>query len=83
MATTAVLVEVWIVVVAVLEGPAAGAHIGPHLGPVALHVQHLQGLQPLQRVLEPAASGLSGRPASISAWAARAVSHTGDTQGWQ
>ena len=75
------VVEIGIMRVAVLERPAAGTHVGPPLAPVAFHVQHLQRLQPAQ----PAQRGgvMLALRTSSSAWAASAVSQTGETQGWQ
>ena len=36
------IVQIGVMVVAILEGPAAGAHIGLLVGPVAFDIQHLQ-----------------------------------------
>ena len=76
------VVEIGIMRVGVLEGPAARPDVGTPSGPVALHVEDLERLQPVERRAAPA---LRPRrpPASISAWAASAVSQTGDRQGWQ
>ena len=76
------VVEIGVMRVGVLEGPAAGPHLRALEGPVAFDVELLQRRQPLQaRAAAPAT--LAWWPASSSAWAASAVSHTGETQGWQ
>ena len=45
------VVEVGIIGIVVLEGPAAGAHVRPLHRPVALDVQHLPRLQPVEALL--------------------------------
>ena len=40
------IVQIRIMGVAILEGPTAGTHLGAPLGPIALHLQLLQRLQP-------------------------------------
>ena len=42
------IVEIGIMRVAILEGPATGADVGPALGPVALHLELLQWQQPVE-----------------------------------
>ena len=75
------VVEIGIMGIVVLERPAARPHVGAFHGPVALEVQHLPRLQPVERLLGFGSD--SAPPASISAWQVSAVSHTGETQGWQ
>ena len=67
--------------VVVLERPAARPHVGALHRPVALDVEHLLRQQPVEPLLGGASA--ASPPASSSAWQVSAVSHTGDTQGWQ
>ena len=76
------IVQIGIMGVAILEGPAAGAHVRAPLGPIPLHVALLQRPQPGQAALG-GARRLLAACTSIRAWLASAVSQTGETQGWQ
>ena len=76
------VVEIGVMRVGVLEGPAAGPQPGPRRRPVADRIEHLPLFQPVERAPDRRRQRRSS-PTSISACAASAVSHTGDTQGWQ
>ena len=75
------VVDIGIEVVAVLERPAARREIGRLGRPVALDIEDLPLRQPVAGGTIRGSAGSS--PASNNAWVASAVSHTGDTQGWQ
>ena len=75
------VVEIRVMRIGELKRPAAGTHVRPARAPIADDIQLLAGQQPFR----PAAAASIARssPTSSSVWHASAVSHTGETQGWQ
>ena len=75
------VVDIGVMRVGVLKGPAAGADIGPPRDPVAADVEYLLRHQPVE-----AAFDLRDRAFAANlqqAWQTSPVSQTGETQGWQ